>query len=215
VTADLAAQLGPVADADSYHLALPPFSSWYVVADGVSGDVAPGLVVEHLAADNATVLGSAAPIGVGAALGLSLENRLAMPVTSHHIRVRSSSCTTDCGADDVYRLRLYETTASVPRFNNSATQVTVLVLQNTTDRALTGTADFWSAAGQRLATVPVSIPPRGTLVTNTGSVAGLGGQGGSITLTHDGPYGALAGKSAALEPGTGFSFDSPLTYRPR
>ena len=31
----------------------------------------------------------------------------------------------------------------------------------------------------------------------------------------DGRYGALAGKMISLEPATGFSFDSPLTYRPR
>jgi hypothetical protein len=215
VTADLAAQPGPVADTDSYRLALPALSSWEVVVDDVSGDLAPGLLLEHVAADNTTVLGSSTPLGVGTALGLSLQNRLTTPVISHHIRVRSTACTTDCGADDVYRLRVYETTAAVPRFNNSASQVTVLILQNTTDRALTGNADFWNAAGLRLATVPLSIPPRGTLVTNTGSVAGLDLQSGSITLTHDGRYGALAGKAVALEPATGFSFDSQLGYKPR
>jgi hypothetical protein len=52
-------------------------------------------------------------------------------------------------------------------------------------------------------------------VTNTASVAGLPGQSGSITLTHDGAYGALAGKAVALEPATGLSFDSPLSCKPR
>jgi hypothetical protein len=41
------------------------------------------------------------------------------------------------------------------------------------------------------------------------------GTSGSITVTHDGSYGALAGKAVALEPATGSSFDSPLAYRPR
>ncbi|MET0551965.1 MAG: Calx-beta domain-containing protein [Vicinamibacteria bacterium] len=215
VTADLAAQPGPVADTDSYRLALPALSSWQVVADAVSGDLSPGLVLEHVGADNTAVLGSGAPLGVGTAVGLSLQNRLTTAVVSHRVRVRSTACTTDCGADDVYRLRVYETTAAVPRFNNSATQATVLVLQNTTGLLLSGDADFWNAAGQRLATVPFAIPPHGTSVTSTGSVAGLGGQSGSITLTHDGAYGALAGKAVALEPDTGLSFDSPLSYKPR
>ena len=35
-----------------------------------------------------------------------------------------------------------------------------------------------------------------------------------VTLTSDGAYGALAGKAVALEPATGFSFDSPLAPRP-
>jgi hypothetical protein len=52
-------------------------------------------------------------------------------------------------------------------------------------------------------------------VTDTGSVTVLAGRSGSITLTHDGPYGALAGKAVAVEPATGASFDSPLTYKPR
>jgi hypothetical protein len=213
LTADLAAQPGPVADTDSYRLALPALSSWEVVVDEVSGDLTPGLLLEHVAADNTTVLGSGTPVGVGAALGLTLQNRLTTPVISHHVRIGSAACTTACGADDTYRLRVYETTAAVPRFNNSASQVTVLILQNTTDRALTGNADFWNAAGLRLATMPLSIPPHGTLVTNTVSVAGLSFQSGSITLTHDGAYGALAGKAVALEPETCFSFDSPVTCK--
>ena len=36
-----------------------------------------------------------------------------------------------------------------------------------------------------------------------------------MTLTHDGGYGALSGKAVALEPATGFSFDSPMTPRGR
>jgi hypothetical protein len=34
-------------------------------------------------------------------------------------------------------------------------------------------------------------------------------------VTHDGPFGGLAGKAVALEPATGFSFDSPMTVKPR
>jgi len=38
---------------------------------------------------------------------------------------------------------------------------------------------------------------------------------GTITVGHDGRYGDLSGKAVALEPATGFSFDSPMGYRPR
>jgi hypothetical protein len=41
------------------------------------------------------------------------------------------------------------------------------------------------------------------------------GQRGSITVSHDGGYGALTGKAVALESATGFSFDSPMAPRPR
>ena len=51
------------------------------------------------------------------------------------------------------------------------------------------------------------------LVLNTATLAG--GLSGSATVMHDGPYGGLVGKAVALEPATGFSFDSPLASRPR
>jgi hypothetical protein len=34
-------------------------------------------------------------------------------------------------------------------------------------------------------------------------------------LTHDGGYGGLVGKAVSLEPASGFSFDSPMSLRPR
>ena len=46
-------------------------------------------------------------------------------------------------------------------------------------------------------------------------MAGVAGQGGTITVSHDGRYGDLAGKTVALEPSTGFSFDSPMLPVPR
>ena len=53
----------------------------------------------------------------------------------------------------------------------------------------------------------------GLYVVNTSGLAGLAGQAGSITITHDGRYGDLGGKAIAVEPATGFSFDSPMTSR--
>ena len=51
-------------------------------------------------------------------------------------------------------------------------------------------------------------------VLNTAAIPGAAGVSGSITIAHDGGYGALAGKALALEPATGFSFDSPMLPRP-
>jgi hypothetical protein len=50
---------------------------------------------------------------------------------------------------------------------------------------------------------------------NTSTIVGVAGQGGTLTVSHDGRYGDLAGKTVALEPSSGFSFDSPMTARPR
>ena len=59
------------------------------------------------------------------------------------------------------------------------------------------------------------MPARGLVAIATPSVPGLAGQSGSITLAHNGPYGALTGKSVAVEPASGYSFDSPLLPRSR
>ena len=57
--------------------------------------------------------------------------------------------------------------------------------------------------------------PRAAFVVNTSGVPGLAGQGGTVTLSHDGPYGTLMGKAVAVEPATGFTFDTSLEPRRR
>ena len=215
VTADLAADPGPTADRDDYRLAQAPYASYEVVLDAASGDVAPGVRLDRIASDGSTVLQAAPPLGTGTARSLRFQNRLGVPLVGQSIRVGSAACGTACGPDDTYRLRAYETTASIPRFNNSATQVTVVVVQNQSAAPVAVALDFWDAAGAHLATQSGTVEARGALVLNTSTVIGLAGASGSLTVTHDGAYGALGGKAVALEPATGLSFDSPLTYRPR
>ena len=214
VVADLAAT-GPVANQDYYRVPQGPYTSWEITADAVSGDVAPGLVLERLAEDNLTVLQTGTAVGTGSARALRWQRRIGSADTRPFIRVRSTGCTTACGADDIYRLRAYETTATIPRFNNSATQATIVVIQNTTEVSVAANLDFWSPSGSLLATAPLALAPHGLGVVNATSIPALAGQSGSVTISHDGSYGALAGKAVALEPATGFSFDSPLAYKPR
>jgi hypothetical protein len=214
VTADLAAP-GPVADQDLYHVAQAPFASYEAVLDAISGDAAPGARVQRVAADGSTVLQPGAIIGTGTAVSLRFQNRLAAPVSNQYLRVAGASCGTACGPDDTYRLRFYETTGVIPRFNNSGSQVTVLLLQNPTAATIDANVDFWDANGARLATQSASVPPHGLFALNTSTVAALASTSGTITVSHDGAYGALVGKAVALEPATGFSFDSPMTTKPR
>ncbi|MET0551641.1 MAG: Calx-beta domain-containing protein [Vicinamibacteria bacterium] len=201
--------------ADFYRLAQSPRASYEVVLDAVSGDAVPGLQLARLAADNATVLQTAAAGGTGSAASLRWQNAAAGAVTAEHLRVANAACGAGCGADDVYRLRAYETTVSVPRFNNANGQGSVLVLQNTGGTAVTGTAYFWRADGLLLAESPLTLAVRASLALNLSAVPGLAGQSGTLTIASNAPYGTLAGKVVALEPATGFSFDSPLSYRPR
>lgn len=114
-----------------------------------------------------------------------------------------------------YEIQLLETTYAVPRWNNSATQQTILVVQNTRARAVAGVVSFFAAAGGvPVHAHPVALPPHGVLVLNTSTVPALAGGSGSALVAHDGGYGALAGKAVALEPGTGFTFDTPIVHKP-
>jgi hypothetical protein len=151
----------------------------------------------------------------GFARSMRFHNPNGVVVEDKWIRVRSGGCTATCTPNDMYRLRFYETTAAVPRFNDSGTQVTFLILQNPTDGAIAGTAYFWDASGTLLASPPFDLAPRSTLILDTSAVPGLAGQSGSVTIGHDGRYGDLSGKAVSVEPAQGFSFDSPMLDRPR
>ena len=61
----------------------------------------------------------------------------------------------------------------------------------------------------------MALLARQTLVLNTSTVPALQGQAGSLTVSHDGRYGALQGKAVAVESATGFTFDTPLEPRRR
>jgi glucose/arabinose dehydrogenase len=200
---------------DLYRLAQARLSSYEVVLDSVSGDLFPGLALERLAGDGVTVLQTADPAGAGTALSLRFENGAALPIYDQRLRVAFAACGAGCGPDDAYRLRVYETTGRIARFNNSATQVTTVILENATGSSVLGHLHFWSGDGFPLANQAFAIGPHATSVFASASLPQLQGQSGSITVSHDAPYGALTGKAVALEPATGFSFDSPLQPRPR
>jgi len=195
-----------------FRIVVPGQASYEVVVDGLSGDLVP-LSLQLVDRTANFVLHTGAAEGTGTSVSLRWQNHLLLPVANELVRVRSNGCTTSCGPDDVYRLRAYDTTARIPRFNNTASQATILLLQNPSDRMITGTLSFWRGDGQLASGGFVSLPPRSSSVTNTSALAP--GQGGSITVSHDGPYGVLQGKAVSLEPSTGFSFDTPLEYRPR
>jgi hypothetical protein len=59
------------------------------------------------------------------------------------------------------------------------------------------------------------VPARGVTTLATSGIAALTGQSGGASISHSGPYGALVGKAAALEPATGFTFDTAMTSAQR
>jgi hypothetical protein len=210
---DLAALPGPVADQDWFSLSQKPYSSYEAVVDATSGDTGPTLDLA-LVDGSGTPITSSQAVGVGYSRSVRFRNTTGTAIDNELVRVQSGSCTTTCTSNDVYRIRFYETTYAIPRFNNVGTQMTVLILQNPTNYTIAGDTYFWSPAGSLLGSYHFSLTAKNTLVLNTGTVAGLLGQSGAITVSHDGRYGDLAGKAVALEPSTGFSFDSPMVARP-
>jgi hypothetical protein len=209
---DLGTLPGPVADDDWYRIGLQPYSSYEVRIDQVSGDLTPGLTFSRVAFDGTTVLQSSSgesPLGFSRALRF-LNPTAAL--AAQLIRVGTPACTTSCGADDTYRITAVETTIRVARFNNAASQVTVLLTQNATSAPINVTTYFWSPAGTLLATRLIALAAHNLDVFNTATT--VSGVAGHITIAHDGPHGGLNVKSVALEPATGFSFDTPGVYRP-
>jgi hypothetical protein len=121
---------------------------------------------------------------------------------------------TNLGADSGYDIQMRDTTYFIPRWNNSGSQTTVILVQNTRRVAVTGQLYFYSGTGALLATQALSIAPDALQAVNTATFAALAGQSGSAAIAHLGGYGALSGKAVALEPSTGFTFDTPITPIP-
>ena len=198
---------------DRYRIGQKPYSSYEVVVDALAGN--PLLQLDRVDASGTTVIQSGAPVTTAIDMTQSLrwENAAASAQDSERVRVSSSSCPTNCTVNDVYRVRAYETTLAIPRYNHTGSQATVLILQNPTDYTITYHVYFWSNA-VLVGSDTLSIVAKGTRVIPTGGVPGVPGTSGTITVSHNGRYGDLTGKAVALEPATGFSFDTPAVTRP-
>jgi hypothetical protein len=134
----------------------------------------------------------------------------------HYAYLRVRGATAEAWtANDVYTVEIANTTLFAPRFNNSGTQVTVLVLQNPTRDTVTGSIDFWTGAGVLVHVHPFTIESRRTLTLNTAGLSGASGQSGSLIIAHDAGYEGLIGKAVSLEPATGFTFDTAVAPMPR
>jgi hypothetical protein len=190
-------------------------SSYEVIVDAVTGDIvgAGGPELLRVDSDGATVLQTGTSASGGSSKSLRFENAGAGDNDVQFIRVHSTGCVADCDTSDTFRIRAFDTTYRMSRFNNSATQITVVLVANPTDQPVTGTLWFYQGTGALLASQAVSIPPKATFVLNTSTIAALQGQGGSATFSNDAAFGALAGKAVAVEPATGFTFDTPMVPR--
>jgi hypothetical protein len=214
---DLGVRPGPVADQDWYSMEARGFASYEAIIDGLTGDTGGSLSFNVLAADGTTILATGTSLGSASCTlctqTLRFENDQAAP-RPVFIRVGSPGCGTNCDSSDQYTFRFLETTYAAPRYNNSGGQLTVLILHNVSELSVSGNVRFLDAAGNFVASQPFTLAVNAHLVLNTSAVAGAAGTAGVITVSHNGRYGSLAGKAVALEPATGFSFDTPLVPKP-
>lgn len=132
--------------------------------------------------------------------------------TDDYVRVRGSSLTET--PSDVYTIRFWDTTYSIPRWNNSSSQTTVFLIQNLLQVPVTLGIDFYDANGQQLVNVGTTVPARGLFSLNTSTISQLAGKGGHAFVFHTAGYGGLAGKGVAVEAATGFTFDTQMVPIP-
>jgi pectate lyase len=193
-----------------------PRSSYEVVLDEASGDLVPGLRLDRMGLDLASVVQTSVPVsGLGASRSLRWQNTGATAVANQFLRVSAGACGLNCGTDDRYRVRVYETTYRIPRFSNAGGQATVVILHNFSTDTVPGTVWFWGASGTLLGSTTFNLPPRQSTTIATANVNGVANQSGSITVTHAGRHASLAGKAVSVEQATGFAFDTPMELRRR
>jgi len=209
---DLAALPGPLADQDWYLVTMHELSSYEFVVDGLTGDMnfVPDDALQLLAAGG-TVLDTAEADGTGVLSMAWMRGPSLPPIVTAFVRVRGAGCLASCDELDRYRARFYETTYTIPRFNNSGTQATAILIQNATNRACTVRPFFLTSDGQLTGdSIPSPISPRGLLILPPNVPLS-----GSVRIAHTCGYGGLSGKAVSVEPSTGFTFDTPMLPRPR
>jgi hypothetical protein len=209
-THDLGANAG-VADQDWYIFQNTARSSYEVLVDGTTGDMnLTGGDVARMSSSTTVAQNSVQLAGYSAVL--RWQNATSTTDTNW-IRVSGAACTTACSSNDQYRIRFYETTYSLPRFNNSSGQVTVLNVASMVPFSCTASFHFYNNAGTFLGTTSNTFTARELFVLNTSTLGFANGTSGSVIISHNCGYGGLAGKAVALEPATGFTFDTLLIPR--
>jgi hypothetical protein len=132
-------------------------------------------------------------------------------------------------AGSQYTLQLRETTLYCPRYNNTGGQVTVLIVQTGGPQesvenlnGCTWNADFYDRGynvfGHTLNgtfvgsnSFETGLAANGMVVVNTSALTA--GTSGSIQIAHTCGYGKVQAKAVALEPATGFTFDTVCSPR--
>jgi hypothetical protein len=135
---------------------------------------------------------------------------------TNYIQVVGDSTSLTAAAQ--YSIQLRETTMYCARYNNTGTQTSVLIIQRTDPdnfNTCNYEARFNNEAGTEVGSATGALAAGNTMtVISTGGIAGVGATKGSAYIAHSCGYGGIAAKLVALEPSTGFSFDTTCNARP-
>jgi hypothetical protein len=203
-------------DQDWYLIGQEPLSSYEVVVDATTGDIGyTSTLLQRVGASGGTVqLAFAITDAIGHGYSLRWANTSTSGVADERVLVSTSACGSTCSGDDQYHIRMRDTTIGVPRFNVTGTQSTIVLTQNASDRPISAHFAFWGATGALVHQLSVSIGARALHVLNLATIPSLVGKSGHLTIANDGRYGSLNVKAVALEPATGFTFDTLGAYKP-
>src|SRR5688572_26337958 len=182
-------------------------SSYQMVIDGQTGDVDLQSGDFQRIAQTGAILQNAVATDAGGVLALSWIQE--QSADTQLVRVMGAACNAACDGNDRYRVRFYETTYTIPRFNNTATQTTLLLIRNDTDRECE--AAYYLVTSTGVVATGGDLFPHGMNVINTAEFAP--NQSGSERIAHDCGYGGFTGKAVAIEPATGFTFDTLMRHR--
>ena len=119
-------------------------------------------------------------------------------------------------ANAKYRFEFRETTLFCPRYNNSGTQSSVLMIQMARGTGSTCNVEahfFNQDNGQIVGTYSSTLTQNNMLVVPAAGVTGVAGTRGHARIAHTCGNGGLKAKLVALEPSTGFSFDTICEQR--
>ena len=183
---------------------MKPYSSYEVLVDGLTGGLATVPVVTQESSS-----GSTSGAGPVFAWDLAPRGRLRRrPVAAmmellggahDDLWIRVSGPHAHGGARRaVPHPPLRHDARAVP-LQQRRDQVTILIMQNTSDRPVYFNATFFDSNGAWLGGLPRSNPMAWPFSTRARSER-RAGKSGSIRLNHDGRYGDLTGKAVSLEP---------------
>ena len=200
--------IGGVADEDWYDVPTTSFRTYQVAIGQVTGD-APIDNADFLTlwdAAGTTLLATANAAAGATSKVIRFDSQAG---TSFRVRVKGSVGST---ATARYAINVVESTMYCPRYNNSGTQSSVVIIQNTTNGPCSVGISFIIEDGTSSQFTAGTVPSAGTLVVAGGSVAGVPGTTGRVQILPNLPNrcspSALKAKVVALEPSTGFSFDT-------